>query len=139
MMTLMVSRGYALSRLVIRTRLVFLKTWGGVNVLDSSCLETRCSERCDSAHAKLESAAMQLAKKEVDLMLGSSQAIRALTRSVWEGEAGGGGVGRACNCCVRGLMRRVPSEFLRHLRVRARQLKLHPSKWSLAYIHQCPL
>jgi hypothetical protein len=86
-MTLIVSLGYALSRLVVRTKFAFLKTCGGVNVPGSTCFDCSGSERFNSAHAKLESAAMQLVRKE-DLILNSSQAIQSCMVDVWRRNVG---------------------------------------------------
>jgi hypothetical protein len=84
---LIVSLGYALSKLVFRTKLAFLKTCGGLNVPDSTCLDTNGCEMFSSADAKLATAAMQPAKRAVDLMLGSSQDTRAYRRN-WGGVDG---------------------------------------------------
>jgi hypothetical protein len=84
MTTLIVSLGYALSKFVVRTRLAFLKTWGGLNVLGSTCLDSSGCDRFNSAEAKLEIAAKQLVKREVDLILGSSQVTQVYTRN-WKG------------------------------------------------------
>lgn len=79
-MTLMVSLGYALSRLIVLTRLLFLKTCGGVKVLGSTCLESSGLDWLSSADAKLETAAMQPARNEIDLMMGSSQVTQSHVR-----------------------------------------------------------
>jgi hypothetical protein len=59
-MTLIVSLAYPLSKLAVRTRLAFLNTCGGVNVLGSTCFETNGCDKFNSAAAKLERAARQL-------------------------------------------------------------------------------
>jgi len=83
----MTSRGYALSKFVVRTKLAFLKTCGGLNVLGSTCLDSNGCERFSSAEAKLERVARQPAKRAVDLILGSSQVTQVFMRN-WGEEEG---------------------------------------------------
>jgi len=83
---LMVSRGYDLSRLMFRTRLLFLNTGGGVKVLGSTCLESNGLEWLSSAHAKLETAARQLATKLVDLIFGQQSRYPVMCEAKKAGE-----------------------------------------------------
>jgi hypothetical protein len=113
----MVSLGYALSRLVVRTRFAFLKTCGGVNVVGSTCLDSSGWERLSSALAKLESAAMQLVKRE-DLIVGTAVKLSSHVRSMLGELLGQLVVTRRCvarMCCVVGVLFGVPW----HLRVLA--------------------
>ena len=61
-----------LSRFIFRTKLAFLNTCGGLNVLGSTDRDSSDCEAFGSAEAKLDRAARQLEKKAIDLILGST-------------------------------------------------------------------
>lgn len=98
MTTLTVSLGYALSKFMFLTKLAFLKTCGGLNVLGSTCFDRSGSERFNSALAKLDNAAMALVKRENDLILGSGQVTQSCERPVLERTVKLGVVSKRCSC-----------------------------------------
>jgi len=77
MITLIVSRGYSLSRLVVRTRLIFLKTCGGLKPLGNICFEERGCVTFSSAAQKLDNAVRQLRARVIDLILGINERPQA--------------------------------------------------------------
>src|SRR5690242_17749536 len=98
MRMLTVSLGYALSRLVVLTRWAFLKPCGGAKVLGSTCFDRSGPERCGSANARLDSAAMALVTRENDLMLGSSQVTQSCEVSVERARSRSGAATKRGGC-----------------------------------------